>query len=177
MDSSSVSKEASIKAQIASLKAQLREEELRKGRKSHEVDQIIAPATPSPSMCLLPGCKCRTDSGEGKRKLEPVKPAARYSIPSSLVNKPSVSTDKPATVRQSSVIASLSQIDHKVIKEPQTSTSRSTSFSTTPRASTELRDERLALVEDLKLGPHDHLPLDGDPDFRLLEPNSGIRLS
>ena len=39
------------------------------------------------------------------------------------------------------------------------------------------RDDRLAVVEDLTLGPTDHKPPVDDPNFAKLEPNSGIRLS
>lgn len=39
------------------------------------------------------------------------------------------------------------------------------------------RDDRLALIEDLEVGPADHKPPFDDPHFQQLEPNSGIRLS
>ncbi|KAF9221828.1 hypothetical protein BS17DRAFT_710455 [Gyrodon lividus] len=39
------------------------------------------------------------------------------------------------------------------------------------------RDDRLALVEELQIGPTDHTPSQDDPLFERLEPNSGIRLS
>ena len=39
------------------------------------------------------------------------------------------------------------------------------------------RDDRLALIEDLEVGPINHRPPFDDPHFRQLEPNSGIRLS
>ncbi|EJD05074.1 uncharacterized protein FOMMEDRAFT_81119 [Fomitiporia mediterranea MF3/22] len=39
-----------------------------------------------------------------------------------------------------------------------------------------VRDDRLAIVEDLVPGPVDHKPAADDPDFEKLEPNSGIRL-
>lgn len=39
------------------------------------------------------------------------------------------------------------------------------------------RDDRLALIEELELGPYDHTPPAGDPHFKTVEPNSGIRLS
>ncbi|KAG1750332.1 uncharacterized protein EDB91DRAFT_1106677 [Suillus paluster] len=39
------------------------------------------------------------------------------------------------------------------------------------------RDERLAIVEQLEVGPIDHKPPLDDPRFERLEPNSGIRLS
>jgi hypothetical protein len=38
------------------------------------------------------------------------------------------------------------------------------------------RDDRLALIEDLEVGPIDHKPPFDDPHFEYLEPNSGIRL-
>jgi minichromosome maintenance protein 10 len=38
------------------------------------------------------------------------------------------------------------------------------------------RDERLALVEDLEVGPVEHKPPFDDPLFEQFEPNSGIRL-
>ncbi|KAG0694889.1 hypothetical protein DFH29DRAFT_297665 [Suillus ampliporus] len=39
------------------------------------------------------------------------------------------------------------------------------------------RDDRLAIVEQLDVGPVDHKPPLDDPHFERLEPNSGIRLS
>lgn len=39
------------------------------------------------------------------------------------------------------------------------------------------RDDRLAIIEQLKVGPMDHKPPLDDPHFERLEPNSGIRLS
>lgn len=38
------------------------------------------------------------------------------------------------------------------------------------------RDDRLALIEDLEMGPTDHKPPLDDPFFKQVEPNSGIRL-
>ena len=39
-----------------------------------------------------------------------------------------------------------------------------------------VRDDRLAIVEDLVPGPVEHKPIDDDPNFDRIEPNSGIRL-
>ena len=39
------------------------------------------------------------------------------------------------------------------------------------------RDDRLALIEELEVGPIEHKPPFDDPHFKLLEPNSSIRLS
>ena len=38
------------------------------------------------------------------------------------------------------------------------------------------RDDRLAIIEQLEIGPVDHKPPFDDPHFERLEPNSGIRL-
>ncbi|KAI0634926.1 hypothetical protein C8Q77DRAFT_1156299 [Trametes polyzona] len=58
---------------------------------------------------------------------------------------------------------------------------RSSAFSSRPpeidASSNAARDEDLALVEDLTLGPSEHTPPFDDPHFEKLEPNSGIRLS
>ena len=39
-----------------------------------------------------------------------------------------------------------------------------------------LRDDRLAIIEDLVPGPMEHSPTPDDPNFSKAEPNSGIRL-
>jgi minichromosome maintenance protein 10 len=39
------------------------------------------------------------------------------------------------------------------------------------------RDDRLAIIEQLEVGPVDHKPPLDDPHFERLEPNSGIRLT
>lgn len=39
------------------------------------------------------------------------------------------------------------------------------------------RDDRLALIEDIEVGPTNFKPPFDDPHFQQLEPNSGIRLS
>lgn len=38
------------------------------------------------------------------------------------------------------------------------------------------RDSRLALVEELEMGPYEFTPMGDDPEFEKLEPHSGIRL-
>lgn len=39
-----------------------------------------------------------------------------------------------------------------------------------------VRDDRLAIVEKLELGPAEHKSIPDDPNFNKIEPNSGIRL-
>lgn len=73
-------------------------------------------------------------------------------------------------------------------KAPETdAVARSTAFtakaaaiptpSETDGGTSHARDEDLALIEDLTLGPSEHRPPFDDPHFEKLEPNSGIRLS
>ncbi|KAF8439801.1 hypothetical protein L210DRAFT_3540371 [Boletus edulis BED1] len=50
------------------------------------------------------------------------------------------------------------------------------SVASTSLASTPQRDENLAVVEELQMGPADHKPPPDDPLFECLEPNSGIHL-
>ena len=44
-------------------------------------------------------------------------------------------------------------------------------------AGMEARDQNLALIEDLSIGPYDHKSPFDDPHFMKLEPNSGIHFS
>ena len=58
---------------------------------------------------------------------------------------------------------------------------RTEGFSEKPAPATEkpaapVRDDTLAIVEELEPGPVEHKPLADDPQFQRLEPNSGIRL-
>jgi hypothetical protein len=102
-----------------------------------------------------------TNKDKGKASLQPgyCKPA-----PSSLVSK----------------LASLS----KQQDEPKAeAVARSSGFGDAPQVSAapsaygQQRDESLALIEELPVGPIDHSPPVDDPNFDQIEPNSGIRLS
>lgn len=72
-------------------------------------------------------------------------------------------------------------------EDRQSTVMRSAGFSgrPAPRSTGELgdgrvygqtRDDELALVEELELGPAEHKAPFDDPHFEYLEPNSGIRL-
>ncbi len=88
----------------------------------------------------------------------------------------------------SAVIQKLAQAHKARDKAPGTdAVSRSTAFtakaaailapSETGGGTSNVRDDDLALIEDLTLGPSEHKPPFDDPHFDKLEPNSGIRLS
>ena len=57
---------------------------------------------------------------------------------------------------------------------------RTDGFDEKPISQTSLKetktDDRLAVIEELVPGPADHKPIEGDPEFETVEPNSGIRL-
>ena len=58
---------------------------------------------------------------------------------------------------------------------------RSTGFAERPPTPLNLnipkRDENLAIIDEVPIGPEDHKAPFDDPTFQKLEPNSGIRLS
>lgn len=67
---------------------------------------------------------------------------------------------------------------------PETSLASSSQIDAAPPTATQPapdmvqnRDDRLAIIEQLEVGPIDHKPPHDDPHFGRLEPNSGIRLS
>ncbi|KAJ7799774.1 hypothetical protein B0H14DRAFT_3114040 [Mycena olivaceomarginata] len=119
---------------------------------------ILAPRTPSPISILFP--HPASSSLEKQPEFVPVKPAA-----STLLSKLAHVNRQPFD---------------KVEPEPLI---RSSAFTDTPRdpsvssSTVPQRDDRLAIVETLDVGPVDHKPPFDDPYFQQLEPNSGIRLS
>ena len=83
---------------------------------------------------------------------------------------------KPAP---SAVLSKLAALNHRPVdNEPRDRVTRSSGFSEPPSNGDRIhnRDEHLAIIEDLEPGPTEHTPPSDDPDFQLLEPNSGIRL-
>ncbi|KAI0718404.1 hypothetical protein C8T65DRAFT_763318 [Cerioporus squamosus] len=94
----------------------------------------------------------------------------------------------PPPPSSSTVLQKLAQAHNQKSKAtPQEVVTRSNSFSARPPpvappsesdgGNSHARDENLALVEDLPMGPAEHKPPFDDPHFEKLEPNSGIRLS
>ncbi|KAJ3509617.1 hypothetical protein NLJ89_g5126 [Agrocybe chaxingu] len=169
-------KQEELKRQIALLQAQLEPESPVKAttpkspkRKTCQ-PQTLAPATPSPRK---------------KRKLD-IQPSDKH-VPRP-VFQPSNSTQsisgqgKPpreqfTKPRPSNLLSNLTSIHQKseVVDESE-AVQRSTAFTDKPQ-DVPRRDERLAIVENLEMGPYEHTPSSDDPNFEKLEPHSGIHLS
>ncbi|KAH9923896.1 uncharacterized protein B0H18DRAFT_1120236 [Fomitopsis serialis] len=182
-------RQAELRRQIAALQAQLTGTEVglpvapeSPKRRPHS-GNLLAPATPSPKK------KRKLSHAERPSTSLPVteqrpRPAASTTVTSSSSSSHAVSTQTkkhaPSTVLEK--LAKVhSQEDTRLAKG---TTNRSSAF-TQPAVATSFndsetgatRDDRLAIVEDLVLGPVDHKPPFDDPRFEKLEPNSGIRLS
>ncbi|CAK5281563.1 unnamed protein product, partial [Mycena citricolor] len=158
---------AQIKRQIEELQAQLgnaaEEDETEAGPSSPKRRKVegtvLAPNTPSPrkNHVLRPAKATASSSSRDSvvnfpiQKLEFVKPA-----PSDFLRK----LGKSAVSTHNDV-----EIDPFV---------RSTAFTDAPATA---RDERLALVDNIPLGPIDHQAPFDDPHFLRIEPNSGIAFS
>jgi minichromosome maintenance protein 10 len=88
----------------------------------------------------------------------------------------------------SNVLNKLATLNHKVGDHgPGDRVTRSSGFAESPSnlvasagamdvIPAVVRDEHLAIIEDLEPGPVEHTPPSDDPEFQHLEPNSGIRL-
>lgn len=174
-----------IRKQIAQLQAQLGESgdaavSQSPPRKRPNVN-VLAPATPSPKK---------------KRKTVHVSNAARPPFPSasrsttSRTQRPSKNSEaiqfsKPAPSNLISKLADLRNSNTST----QAESTRSSSFTERPAISSsslqteregariQARDDRLALIEKLEMGPYEHTASLDDPTFERLEPHSGITLS
>ncbi|KAI0674033.1 hypothetical protein C8Q78DRAFT_1067200 [Trametes maxima] len=112
------------------------------------------------------------------------RPPTRPSFPLKTDTKP---TKPPPPPAPSTLLQKLAQAHKAKDQTPLLDTVvRSTAFTAAPATIVSPdpdntdgcgRDENLALVEELSLGPVDHKPPFDDPHFEKLEPNSGIRLS
>ena len=100
--------------------------------------------------------------------------------------KPHNEVSPPEERPASSVLSKLATFASASSDEPKKAASRSSNFREVaapppiePPAALPLstRDNDLAVIEDLELGPYDHKAPFDDPHFEKLEPNSGIRLS
>lgn len=166
---------------------------------------ILVPETPSSRSCLTsnrihtqmtPIEKKKTfEVTASSRAHAPVATTSTHKRSSTIVPKaaPSFplqrpnSATTPAPAASSTVLQKLAQAHSKKGKAPeQDIVARSNSFAAKPPSiaaasdqddrSSAMRDDNLALIEDIPLGPADHKPPFDDPHFEKLEPNSGIRL-
>lgn len=192
-----------IRQQIAELQAQLPKDTavdpplppVSPKRRKRD-DSVLAPATPSPSESKTYHVLRETNlSLLEKRKVAHVKPSvaqnsaasrASSSNSSNLKNKAQAKKEHLPLARAapSALVAKLASLSKTATAGPDIP--RSSGFTETAKppppfvdddVQAPLRDERLALIEDVPLGPVDYTPQSDDPDFERLEPNSGIRLS
>jgi len=110
----------------------------------------------------------------GAQKKTPGEVSGKYPIPapSNLLGKLSkLSSGPPKHEQVKSIKRSHS------LHEPPTTSSETPCISSRPTPDVmPNRDDRLAIIEQLEIGPVDHKPPSDDPHFERLEPNSGIRL-
>jgi len=74
--------------------------------------------------------------------------------------------------RASNMLSVLASAKDAISSEPQ----ESVSFHVQPPKNTVRDPETLRIIERLELGPYEHKPHKDDPEFKTLEPHSGLRL-
>ncbi|KAG2039070.1 hypothetical protein BDR03DRAFT_991944 [Suillus americanus] len=198
-------KQLEIRREIRRLQAQLPDsanDVIVSPKRKHLPETLLAPATPSPKKkkrvdhaghtqrSLLGGTSVTSGSlsASGARSVNPSSKGPIATVqyqkpaPSNLLSK--LSKLSGGTVKQEK--ANSAQRSHSLLAPPKPEPS----IASNPKMievppSTSLsgsdivpnRDDRLAIVEQLEVGPVDHKPPLDDPHFQRLEPNSGIRLS
>ncbi|TFK48282.1 hypothetical protein OE88DRAFT_1810580 [Heliocybe sulcata] len=188
-----------IKKQIALLQAKLRDpsvtEDIFKAtspKRKNTDSELLVPATPSPKKRRIikefgspktlsdpsrrgnqwpapvhPGLPKQTKgAASGNRVAGPA--AVPLKAPSTVIQKLSGLMNKPEGSRLEKSVARSSGFREAPAPRPSQED---------PPVNAPMRDDRLALVEELELGPVEHKPPFDDPHFENLEPNSGIRLS
>lgn len=182
-------RKAEIKRQISLLQSQLEEPTpKRKGRESPEPSPVLAPATPSPSRCLALFNKLRLTTGCSlgkKRKLNTEPPSVPLHASSQNHQRAKqLPTAAPAAVASptpSTLLSKLAQAKARSDDDANGTmeTSRSSGFSERAAAlhpTAQTRDERGVIIDDIPIGPVEHIAPFDDPRYERLEPNSGIRL-
>ncbi|KAI0330123.1 hypothetical protein GY45DRAFT_1324208 [Cubamyces sp. BRFM 1775] len=191
-------KQEEIRRQIAFLQAQLHSANPASGdvpalpsspKRKRSNSHLLAPATPSPKKKKPLNKAQRSLSSIADAKNDPRKSSKATQRPiaaPSFPLKPTKATPTPAAA--STVLQKLAQVHKAKDKAPvQDAVIRSSAFSSKPAPITprteadpmpsQTRDDTMAVIEELTLGPSDHKPPFDDPHFEKLEPNSGIRLS
>ncbi|CCM03479.1 uncharacterized protein FIBRA_05612 [Fibroporia radiculosa] len=188
-------RQAEIRKQISLLQAQLddpadvspvKSGSVMSPKRKRSNSNVQVPATPSPKRK-----RTQHPSSESKRQEMPRIQAPKFNATpkdhrSGRIPERAIQVVKPAP---STVIQKLASVHaNHTTHTDSVPVTRSSAFadppvrlahlghdSTTPDM--QARDDRLALVEELEMGPVDHKAPFDDPRFERLEPNSGIRLS
>ncbi|KAJ3808364.1 hypothetical protein F5876DRAFT_46150 [Lentinula aff. lateritia] len=166
-------KKEALRKQIALLQSQLSDEE------------ELAPASPKQKSITQGVLVPRTPSPRKKRKVEDLSaPPPRNVLAAavSIINHTRTSAEQgdciiPAKPLPSKLVQRLSKLHSEEDDASSKSVRRTSSFADKPpEPGSSNRDENLAIIESLELGPTDHKPPFDDPHFERVEPNSGIRL-
>ncbi|KAJ3913601.1 hypothetical protein F5877DRAFT_52032 [Lentinula edodes] len=166
-------KKEALRKQIALLQSQLSDEE------------EIAPVSPKQKSTTQGVLIPRTPSPRKKRKVEelPAPPPRNVlSAAVSIINHTRTPAEQgdciiPAKPLPSKLVQRLSKLHSDEDDASSKSVRRTSSFADKPpEPGSSKRDENLAIIESLELGPTEHKPPFDDPHFERVEPNSGIRL-
>ncbi|KAH8084898.1 hypothetical protein BXZ70DRAFT_565895 [Cristinia sonorae] len=196
-------KQAELRRQIAILQAQLKDapSDLSKTqpptkpyptspRRRKPEQNTLAPGTPSPKRRKLDDASSKPFGPHSHKPIPSLTSQLKPLVSSSKSRLPTISAgtaDLPPKAGPSNVLSKLASLSKSQHEEKAEGPTRSSAFSTRPAPQPTRdeevtvpgiprRDERLALVEDLPLGPAEHNAPFDDPHFEYLEPNSGIRL-
>ncbi|KAF8824553.1 hypothetical protein HHX47_DHR8000022 [Lentinula edodes] len=166
-------KKEALRKQIALLQSQLSDEE------------EIAPVSPKQKSTTQGVLVPRTPSPRKKRKVEelPAPPPRNVlSAAVSIINHTRTPAEQgdciiPAKPLPSKLVQRLSKLHSDEDDASSKSVRRTSSFADKPpEPGSSKRDENLAIIESLELGPTEHKPPFDDPHFERVEPDSGIRL-
>ncbi|KII90124.1 hypothetical protein PLICRDRAFT_159473 [Plicaturopsis crispa FD-325 SS-3] len=180
-------RQADLRRQIAQLQAELGDQPEpsippppTSPKRSERQSTLLVPATPSPKKRKLDH---PTNGPPKNLSLQ----YSRHATASSSKSKPK-EEHHPVQPAPSTLLSKLANLNTTPVERVPDAVNRTTGFSERPQPQLPMshpeddggapkRDDRLALIEELEIGPYEHKPLIDDPTFETLEPNSGIRLS
>ncbi|KAI0929551.1 hypothetical protein AcV7_005381 [Taiwanofungus camphoratus] len=188
-------RKADIRRQITLLQAELNDPHETSSpaspKRKEATSGLLAPASPSPKKRKLSHARKGASSASSVSMGDPGRqkklPNVANKVADTRMNSAHLPKSQPSTVLQKLADAH-SRKNNSIMKTPIV---RSAAFSDNPAVIAQgddmedegsactqplVRDDRLALVEDLPLGPAEHKAPFDDPYFEKLEPNSGIRL-
>ncbi|KAJ4480933.1 hypothetical protein J3R30DRAFT_3462472 [Lentinula aciculospora] len=164
-------KKEALRRQIALLQSQLSDEEQSfpvSPRQKSSTHGVLVPRTPSPRK---------------RRKLEDPPLSSARNVSSAVRTKQNndIRAEQndhiPSKPLPSKLVQRLSRLHSEEASASSKAVQRTSSFTDKPpEPGSSKRDENLAIIETLELGPAEHKPPFDDPHFERVEPNSGIRL-
>ncbi|KAI0321313.1 hypothetical protein OF83DRAFT_1081034 [Amylostereum chailletii] len=193
-------RQAALRKQIAALQAQLCDpndiddssERLEistphSPKRARSDGQVLAPSSPSPKRRRIESDTSRSHASSSRS----VTSSRARNLPSGSSRRSAAQrVQPPPPPKPSTLLIKLSQINSRSQDTADTSESkRSSSFAVKASCSSAedpkiedvgtapVRDDRLALIEDLEPGPYEHKAPFDDPLFEKLEPHSGIHLT